>query len=71
MNPQEKFGKKLKYYRTQKGFSQEELAFKAGLDRTYIASVENGKRNVSIQTIKKFLDALELTFSEFFRDFEE
>jgi transcriptional regulator with XRE-family HTH domain len=71
MNPQENFGKKIKYYRTQKGFSQEELAFKAGLDRTYIASVENGKRNVSIQTIKKFLDALELTFSEFFRDFED
>jgi transcriptional regulator with XRE-family HTH domain len=54
MNPQEKFGKKLKYYRTQ---------------RTYIASVENGRRNVSIQTIKKFLDALELTFSEFFQGF--
>jgi transcriptional regulator with XRE-family HTH domain len=71
MNPQEKFGKKIKYYRTQKGFSQEELAFKAGLDRTYIASVENGKRNVSLKTIKKFLDALNLTFCEFFRDFEE
>ena len=71
MNPQEKFGKRIKFYRTQKGLSQEELAFKAGLDRTYIASVENGKRNVSIRTIKKFLDALEITFSEFFRDFEE
>ncbi len=70
MNSQEEFGKKVKFYRTQKGYSQEELAFKAGLDRTYIASVENGKRNVSIQTIKKFLDALELTFSEFFSDFE-
>lgn len=69
MNPQEKFGKKIKFYRNQKGFSQEELAFKAGLDRTYIASVENGKRNVSIQTIKKFLNALEITFSDFFKDF--
>ena len=69
MDPQENFGKKIKLYRKQKGFSQEELAFKAGLDRTYIASVENGKRNVSIQTIKKFLDALELTFPEFFSDF--
>ena len=71
MNPQVEFGKRIKHYRTQKGYSQEELAFKAGLDRTYIASVESGKRNVSIQTIKKFLDALELTFSEFFSDFED
>jgi transcriptional regulator with XRE-family HTH domain len=70
MNPQEIFGKRIKFYRTQNGFSQEELAFKAGLDRTYIASVENGKRNVSIQTIGKFLKALDLSFSEFFRDFE-
>lgn len=70
MNPQEKFGKKIKFYRTQKGLSQEALAFKAGLDRTYIASVENGKRNVSIQTIGKFLSALEISFSDFFKDFE-
>lgn len=71
MNPQEKFGKRIKFYRTQKGLSQEELAFKAGLDRTYIASVENGKRNVSIQTIGKFLNALEITFADFFKDFED
>lgn len=70
MDPQENFGKKIKFYRNQKGFSQEELAFKAGLDRTYIASVENGKRNVSIRTIGKFLTALNLSFSEFFSDFE-
>lgn len=71
MNPQEHFGRKIKYYRTQKGLSQEELAFKAGLDRTYIASVENGRRNVSIQTIRKFLNALELSFSDFFKDFDK
>lgn len=71
MNPQEKFGKRIKFYRTQKGLSQEGLAFKAGLDRTYIASVENGKRNVSIQTIGKFLNALEITFAVFFKDFED
>lgn len=70
MNPQEIFGKRLKFYRKKQGLSQEELAFKAGLDRTYIASVENGKRNVSIQTIAKFLNALNLSFTEFFEDFE-
>lgn len=71
MKAQEVFGKKIRFYRTQKGMSQEDLAFKAGLDRTYIASVENGKRNVSIETIHKFLRALEIPFNEFFTDFTE
>lgn len=71
MNAQEKFGKKLRYYRLQQGMSQEELALKADIDRTYIASVENGKRNVSIQTIQKFLGAINIPFADFFADFTE
>ena len=71
MKAQEVFGKKIRFYRMKQGMSQEELAFKAGLDRTYIASVENGKRNISIETIHKFLKALEVTFSEFFSDITE
>lgn len=70
MNPQENFGKLIRHYRTKSGISQEELAFRAGLDRTYIASVENGRRNVSIQTIHKFLTAFKLTYTEFFSGFE-
>ena len=70
MNPQVNFGKLIRHYRTKTGISQEELAFRAGLDRTYIASVENGKRNVSIQTIHKFLTALKLTYTDFFTGFE-
>ncbi|MFW5982991.1 MAG: helix-turn-helix domain-containing protein [bacterium] len=69
MSPQEKFGIRLRQYRHKAGYSQEELAYRADLDRTYIASVENGRRNVSIQTISKFLKALNLSFEEFFRDF--
>lgn len=70
MNPQENFGRLIRHYRTKAGISQEELAFRAGLDRTYIASVENGKRNVSIQTIHKFLTAFKLTYTDFFSGFE-
>ena len=71
MKAQELFGQKIRKYRTQQGISQEALALKAGLDRTYIASVENGKRNVSIQTIHKFLTALNIPFSDFFADVTE
>ena len=43
-----KVGNRIRQLRKELLLSQESLAFKAGLDRTYIASVENGKRNLSI-----------------------
>ena len=41
----------LKRFRTSTGLSQEELADRAGLHRTYISSVEHAKRNVSLENI--------------------
>ena len=43
----EKVGQRIKDLRSNLGLSQEKLALKADLDRTYIAGVENGKRNLS------------------------
>ena len=43
----EEIGKRIKEIRSEKGISQEKLALKAELDRTYVAGVENGKRNPS------------------------
>ncbi|MBU6464278.1 MAG: helix-turn-helix transcriptional regulator [Bradyrhizobium sp.] len=43
------------------GLSQEELAFEAGLDRTYISQVERGKRNVTIVVLARIAKALETT----------
>ena len=40
----EEIGKRIKEIRSEKGISQEKLALKAELDRTYVAGVENGKR---------------------------
>ncbi len=48
------------------GLSQEALAFKAGIDRTYMTGVENGKRNVSAKNMEKIIKALELPIPEFF-----
>ena len=70
MNIKSKFGNRLRYYRKQKKYSQEYLALKAGIDRTYITSVENGKRNISIKNIEKILIALEINFSDFFKEIE-
>ena len=59
-------GKRVKELRNNIGISQEELADIAELDRTYITSVECGKRNISIVNIEKLANALKVTLSEFF-----
>lgn len=59
-------GKRIKEIRILNGFSQEKFALKIGMDRTYFASVEAGKRNISICNIKKIADGLDVTLSELF-----
>ena len=61
-----KVGKRIKELRNRLGISQEELAFRSEIHRTYIASLEVGKRNVSIETLEKIIKALEVSLSEFF-----
>ena len=63
----EKVGKRIKELRNKLGISQEELAFRSEIHRTYIASLEVGKRNVSIETLEKVVNALEVSMSEFFK----
>lgn len=60
-------GKRIKELRNVLGISQEELANIAELDRTYITSVECGKRNISIVNIEKLTRALNVSLSDFFR----
>lgn len=55
---QERFGKLLREVRLSKGVSQEKLGELAGLHRTYVSSVELGKRNVSLINIERFAVAL-------------
>ncbi len=66
MDIQKQFGLRIKELRQSQGLSQEALALKAGIDRTYMTSVENGKRNVSIQNIYKIVQSLNIPLNEFF-----
>lgn len=66
MTIQEKFGLRVKELRKEKSLSQEALANIAEIDRTYMTSLENGKRNISLQNIDKVIKALDLTIDEFF-----
>ena len=62
----EQFGNKVKEIRQEINISQEELSFRADLHRTYISSIELGKRNVSLINIEKIAKALECEITDFF-----
>jgi transcriptional regulator with XRE-family HTH domain len=62
----EDLGKRIRELRQKTGLSQEKFALKIGMDRTYFASVEAGKRNIAICNIKKIADGLDITLSELF-----
>lgn len=60
-------GKHMQELRKQTGLSQEKFALQIGMDRTYYASVEAGKRNIAIRNIKKIADGLGVSLEELFR----
>lgn len=59
-------GQCIKQLRLETGLSQEKFALSIGMDRTYFASVENGKRNISIVNLEKIINGLNTSFSNFF-----
>jgi len=58
-----RFGDKVRSERAKQGLSQEQLAFKTGLDRTYISGIERGRRNPSLKNIGKIAKALKTDLS--------
>ena len=68
MEIKSKIGTRIKELREQKKLSQKDLAYSADLDRSYIASVENGQRNISIVNIEKVSIALGVSLKDFFNN---
>lgn len=66
MSIKDQVGLRIKQLRQSRGLSQEKFALEVGLDRTYITSIENGKRNISIQNLEKIWSFFDLTPSQFF-----
>ena len=61
-----KVGLRIKELRKKSMLTQESLAFKAGMDKTYVNEVENGKRNISIVNLEKLITALNVSIIAFF-----
>ena len=62
----EKIGNRIRELRKETGLSQEKKKKKIGMDRTYFASVELGKRNISIVNLEKIADGLDISLAELF-----
>ena len=58
------FGEKVRMQRKLKSISQEELAFRAGLHRTYIGMIERAEKNITLLNIEKIANALELPIEQ-------
>ena len=68
MDVKVKIGQRIKELRETAAMSQKDLSYSADLDRSYIASVENGQRNISIVNIEKIATALGASLIEFFNN---
>ena len=60
-------GIRIKELRQKTGLSKEKVALKIDMERTYLASVEAGKRNIAICNIKKIADGLNISLSDLFQ----
>lgn len=70
MSIKKEFGDRIKELRQFHHLSQEKFALQINMDRTYLASIESGKRNVSLENIKKIADGFEISLEELFRGIE-
>ncbi len=63
---EKQFGHKVRELREARGLSQEELAFKIGVHRTYLGGIERGERNPSLKNIDLIANALGISLAELF-----
>lgn len=64
-------GERLRTIRKSKSYTQEQLGEKIGLPQPYIGGIERGERNISLDTLERLLEALEVSPDEFFRNYSE
>lgn len=70
MKAQEQLGMRIRYLRKQIGWSQEDLALEANINKNYICDLENGRRNPSLDILERIAAAFNVSLSELFRGIE-
>ncbi len=66
-----KFGSQIKTFRLEQNLSQEQLAHRANLHRTYIGMIERGEKNITLLNIEKIAKALTINIAELFQKIGE
>lgn len=64
----QKFGNRVRMERCRQGLSQEELALRAGVHRTYVGMIERAEKNITLENIGKISFALNVSISDLFKD---
>ncbi len=62
------FAKRVRELRTERGWSQDDLADAAGLHRTYIGTIERAEQSIGLDNIEKIAKALKISIAELFRE---
>ena len=63
-----KFGQNLKRIRKRMNMTQKQLADEIEISQSYLSDIENGRKNLSIKTVKKLADSLGLSVNDLFND---
>ena len=67
MDSKKELGMRIKYLRTQKHWSQEDLALEANVNKNYISDLERGTRNPTVKVLEKIAQALSISLEELFK----
>ena len=70
MRAVEQLGMRITYLRKQKGWSQEDLALEANINKNYISDLERGRRNPSLEILERLADAFGITLEILFKGVE-
>ena len=66
MDLKEKIGKRITELRKEKNLSQQKFAYEADIERTFLTHIEKGRKNISVNTLQRILEGLEIPIGEFF-----
>ena len=67
----EKFGERVREERLKQHLSQEELASRAGVHRTYIGMIERAEKNITLENIEKIGKALNITVDKLLKEYDK
>ena len=70
MRATDQLGMRIRFLRSEKGWSQEDLALEANINKNYICDLENGRRNPSLIILEKIANAFGITLAELFKGVE-